>query len=117
MAGLLCAISTANQLELLSITQCILFLKYILPPSDDQIDTILDAGIKEALENGVTQVHSIDMGVWDNLPIFQRAKEQRCLKIRVNYYTHISKLHELAEIKGTKVLMTIINGDVKYTAN
>lgn len=67
-------------------------------PSDDRIDVIFDTGIQEALENGVTQVHSIDMGVWDNLPIFKRAKEQERLKIRVNYYTHISKRHELAKM-------------------
>lgn len=68
------------------------------PLTDEKIDVTFDAGIAHALENGVTQVHSIDMAVWDNLPIFKRAKEEDRLKIRAYFVSHISKRHELAEM-------------------
>lgn len=71
----------------------------ILPaPTRQKIDFTFDAGVTHALENGVTQVHSIDMAVWDNLPIFKRAKEEGRLKIRTYYISHITKRHELAEM-------------------
>lgn len=65
---------------------------------DERIDATFDAGITHALENGVTQVHSMDMAVWDNLPIFKRAKKENRLKIRAYYVSHITKRHELSEM-------------------
>ena len=65
-------------------------------PNDSKIDDVFDVGIKETLENGVTQIHSMDMAVWNNLPIFKRAKADGRLKVRTNYYSHITKRHELA---------------------
>ncbi len=68
------------------------------PPTDAQIDFTFDTGIEHALENGVTQIHSISMNIWDNLPIFKRAYEEDRLKVRTYYISHISKRHELAEM-------------------
>ncbi|MDG1438317.1 MAG: amidohydrolase, partial [Emcibacteraceae bacterium] len=65
-------------------------------PTDEKIDEMFDAGMTEALMNGVTQVHSVDMAVWDNLKIYNRAKAENRLKIRTYYFSHISKRHELA---------------------
>ena len=67
-------------------------------PTDEAIDAAFDAGIDEALRNGVTEVHSIDMTIWDNLSIFKKAKAENRLKIRTYYVSHISKRHELAEM-------------------
>lgn len=67
-------------------------------PSARKIDDVFDAGIKEALENGVTQIHSMDMAVWDNLPIFKRATEDGRLQVRTYYYSHITKRHDLASM-------------------
>jgi predicted amidohydrolase YtcJ len=64
--------------------------------TEQQADTLFDAGIKEALENGVTQVHN--MSNWDNIEIFKRAKKQARLKIRAYYFPHISTRHKLADM-------------------
>lgn len=71
--------------------------KFYPAPTEEKIDNMFDVGMEEALKNGVTQVHSIDMAVWDNLSIYQRAEAENRLKIRTYYVTHISKRHELAE--------------------
>ncbi len=64
--------------------------------SEEQAARTFDAGIKEALENGVTQVHN--MSNWDNIEIFKKAKADGRLKIRAYYFPHISNRHKLAEM-------------------
>ncbi len=68
----------------------------VMPPlSAAQTERMFDAGIAEALRNGVTQVHN--MSNWDNIAIFERAKAEGRLKIRTYYFPHISNRHKLAE--------------------
>lgn len=67
-------------------------------PSEEKVTQLFDAGIQEALENGVTQFHHMDMTWWDGLPIFKKAKAEGRLKVRTYYYSHISKRHELAQM-------------------
>ncbi|MBT6036309.1 MAG: amidohydrolase [Kordiimonadaceae bacterium] len=62
----------------------------------EQADRTFDAGITEALENGVTQVHS--MGGFSSLDYFKKAKAEGRLKIRAYYLPHISYRHQLAEL-------------------
>lgn len=72
------------------------FVWAVIPElSVEQADRTFDAGIQEAIENGVTQVHN--MSSWANIDIFERAKEQGRLKIRAYYFPHISNRHKLAE--------------------
>lgn len=63
--------------------------------SQEQADRTFDAGIAEALQNGVTQIHN--MSNWDNIAIFERAKAAGRLKIRTYYFPHISFRHKLAK--------------------
>lgn len=73
------------------------FVWAVIPAlSKEQADRTFDAGIQEALENGVTQVHN--MSNWDNIEIFKRAKAEGRLKIRTYYFPHISNRHKLAEM-------------------
>lgn len=73
------------------------FVWAVIPAlSEEQADRTFDAGIQEALENGVTQVHN--MSSWDNIEIFKRAKADGRLKIRAYYFPHISNRHKLAEM-------------------
>lgn len=62
----------------------------------EQAKRTFDAGVQEALENGVTQVHS--MGGFSSLNYFKQAKEEGRLKIRAYYLPHISYRHQLAEL-------------------
>lgn len=72
------------------------FVWAVIPElSAEQADRTFDAGIQEAIENGVTQVHN--MSSWANIDIFERAKAQGRLKIRAYYFPHISNRHKLAE--------------------
>lgn len=73
----------------------------------EQTIRTFDAGIAEALENGVTQIHN--MSSWDNIEIFKNAKAEGRLKIRTYYFPHISNRHKLAKMieqegKGDKWL-------------
>lgn len=67
----------------------------IPPMSDAETDRVFDAGIEEAVKNGVTQIHN--MSTWNNIEIFERAKNQGRLKIRTYYFPHISNRHKLAK--------------------
>lgn len=73
------------------------FVWAVIPAlSEEQADRTFDAGVQEALENGVTQIHN--MSSWDNIEIFKRAKAEGRLKIRAYYFPHISNRHKLAEM-------------------
>jgi predicted amidohydrolase YtcJ len=68
-------------------------------PSEAQNSRLFDAAIAHALINGVTQVHNVDERErqWSNIAIFEQAKAEGRLKIRVYYIPHISNRHRLAE--------------------
>jgi len=74
----------------------------IVPPmTTAQATRTFDAGIQEALENGVTQIHN--MGTWDNIALFKKAKDEGRLKIRVYYFPlipNVHKLHDMIERDG-----------------
>ena len=65
------------------------------PHSLQRARSIFDAGIAEGLRNGVTQIHN--MSNWENISLFEDAKQQGRLKLRVYYFPHISNRHKLAE--------------------
>lgn len=68
----------------------------VMPPlSDAQVVKMFDAGIAEALSNGVTQIHN--MSNWENIAVFERARAEGRLKIRTYYFPHISNRHKLAQ--------------------
>ncbi len=64
--------------------------------SEEQATRTFDAGIQEALENGVTQIHN--MGTWENIELFKKAKAEGRLKIRTYYFPYIANRHKLAKM-------------------
>lgn len=67
----------------------------VIPPlTRAEQDEIFNAGVQEALRNGVTQIH--DMGRWEDLALFKRAKSEGRLPIRTFFYAPIAKRQELA---------------------
>ena len=72
-----------------------LVFKVIPQPTDQQTARMFDAGTAEALKNGVTQIHN--MGTWENIAVFEKAKAEGRLKIRTYYVPYIVNRHKLAE--------------------
>lgn len=50
-------------------------------PNDDELDRALDAAMTYVAAQGVTAVHH--MGFWDDLPVFQRARDRDALRTRI----------------------------------
>lgn len=50
-------------------------------PSGDELDRALDAAMTHVAAQGVTAVHH--MGFWDDLPVFQRARDRDALRTRI----------------------------------
>jgi len=55
--------------------------RVIPPPSDAELDRALDAAMTYVAARGVTAVHH--MGFWDDLPVFQRARDANTLRTRI----------------------------------
>jgi predicted amidohydrolase YtcJ len=55
--------------------------RVIPAPSDVQLDRALDAAMAYVASKGVTAVHH--MGFWDDLPVFQRARDSARLNTRI----------------------------------
>ncbi|NNC99770.1 MAG: amidohydrolase, partial [Gammaproteobacteria bacterium] len=62
--------------------------------SEQRAAKTFDAGIQEALKNGVTQIHN--MSSWDNIAVFKKAKAENRLKVRTYYFPYIASRHKLA---------------------
>ncbi|NPE27331.1 amidohydrolase [Methanococcoides sp. SA1] len=76
-------------------------IESIVPnPDDDMKFRYLDAAMKYVNSEGVTSVHH--MGNWDDLRIFELAKEKDLLKVRINAAVPISTHEKLKERKDTK---------------
>jgi predicted amidohydrolase YtcJ len=55
--------------------------RVIPTPSDAELDRALDAAMAYVAARGVTAVHH--MGFWDDLPVFQRARDANTLRTRI----------------------------------
>ncbi|MBN2281540.1 MAG: amidohydrolase [Candidatus Marinimicrobia bacterium] len=76
-------------------------IESIIPdPDDDMKFRYLDAAMKYVNSKGVTSVHH--MGNWDDLRIFELAKDQGKLTVRINAAVPISTHERLKERKETK---------------
>ena len=63
-------------------------------PTDAQRDSALAAAMRHAAALGVTSVH--DMGTWDGLDTYRRAREQELLTLRVRAFVPLSTVDRLA---------------------
>ena len=63
-------------------------------PTDAQRDSALAAAMRHAAALGVTSVH--DMGTWDGLDTYRRAREQELLTLRVRAFVPLSTMDRLA---------------------
>ena len=63
-------------------------------PTDAQRDSALAAAMRHAAALGVTSVH--DMGTWDGLDTYRRARETGLLTLRVRAFVPLSTLDRLA---------------------
>lgn len=76
-------------------------IESIVPdPEDDMKLRYLDAAMKYVNSEGVTSVHH--MGNWDDLRIFELAKDENLLNVRINAAVPISTHEKLKDRKETK---------------
>jgi predicted amidohydrolase YtcJ len=94
VGGLIVRDKDGNPSGVLKDNAMTLVLNVIPAATEERIDMTFDAGVSEALRNGVTQVHN--MSDWKNIEIFERAKKDGRLKIRTYYIPYISHRHQLA---------------------
>ncbi len=72
----------------------------IIPEPDDKMKlSYLDAAMNHVLSKGVTSVHH--MGTWDDVRIFEMAKQEKRLKTRINAAVPIDTYKKLAQRKKT----------------
>jgi len=70
--------------------------KVVPPPSDDMRDRALVAAMKYVNEQGVTSVHN--MGTWDDLATFARARQANSLTTRIYGVVPLSDWERLGEV-------------------
>lgn len=95
--GLIVRDAHGNPTGMLKDTAMTLVNEKIPPRSEQRLDQILQAATQHALKNGVTQVHNMSIGEWDNFKIFTEAREQERLKIRIALYGRYDEREALAE--------------------
>ncbi len=69
--------------------------RHVPPPSELLKDRALDAAMTYVAEQGVTAVHN--MGTWDDLAVFRRARAAGKLRTRIDAYVPISSWKRLAD--------------------
>lgn len=72
----------------------------IPPPTDEEFDQALAAGIDHALARGVTQIHDMSDGEWDSFAAFRRAYERGALDLRVYSFLPLSDWELVAAFVG-----------------
>jgi predicted amidohydrolase YtcJ len=79
-----------------------LVTRVIPEPTEEELDEALDAAVQHALSKGVTQTHN--MGTWEHLETFRRARADGRLALRVYAAVPIEtweRLHDFVEEHGT----------------
>lgn len=74
--------------------------RVIPAPSDGQLDRALDAAMTYVASKGVTAVHH--MGFWEDLPVFQRARDRDSMRTRIYAAVPLRTHEQLAQHMNTR---------------
>jgi predicted amidohydrolase YtcJ len=74
--------------------------KVVPPPSADMSDRALEAAMRYVAEQGVTSVHN--MGSWEDLAVFERARKRSSLKTRIYAAVPLSSWERLRDVVGRR---------------
>jgi predicted amidohydrolase YtcJ len=74
--------------------------KVVPPPSADMSDRALESAMRYVAEQGVTSVHN--MGTWEDLAVFTRARKHSSLKTRVYAVVPLASWERLRDLVGRR---------------